>query len=492
MPRRAGKIPAVFGQDVPNRQRVAVEAPAARYALWVKPAAALAVVLPCFWLPRIQAGDLSSHAYNAWLAELIRHGRAPGLTFVPQFTNVLFDLLLDTASRAFGPHAGQQIAVAIAVLLFFLGALLFAGRVSGSRPLHLIPVLAMLAYGWIFRMGLSNFYLSLGICFFALAMGWQWQPRALLAVPLLALAWCAHTLPVLWAIAVLGFAWAPERLRTWLLGGGVAAMFVLHVLLRTVVEAHWFSEQLKVVTGADQAYIYDDKYLIPAVGLGLLFAWWLFSIVRTHGWRQLVADRAVQIAALSAAGIAILPSVIIGRSFQAAYLANRMSVVVAVCLCAAAAARKPRAVELYFTGALALLFFAFSYYDERNLNLLEDQMEAAVSTVPPQSRVVSVLHDSTLHVDPLVHMIDRACIGRCYSYANYEPSTPDFRIRASAHNPVVAATYMDSWKLQRGIYTVTASDLPLFLVDLDNARHIAIRPLREGPMHGLTEISALP
>jgi hypothetical protein len=37
------------------------------------------------------AGDLSSHLYNAWLAELIGQGRAPGLVIVEQHTNVLFE-----------------------------------------------------------------------------------------------------------------------------------------------------------------------------------------------------------------------------------------------------------------------------------------------------------------------------------------------------------------------------------------------------------------
>ena len=49
----------------------------------VMPAAALLISLlvlaPCFWQQRIQAGDLSSHLYNGWLALLIERGQAPGL-----------------------------------------------------------------------------------------------------------------------------------------------------------------------------------------------------------------------------------------------------------------------------------------------------------------------------------------------------------------------------------------------------------------------------
>ncbi|MFZ0934538.1 MAG: hypothetical protein WA015_09485, partial [Bryobacteraceae bacterium] len=83
-----------------------------RYAL-----ASAALLVPCFWQARIQAGDLGSHIYNAWLAELIRQGRAPGLSIVPQTTNVLFDLLLGALFRAVGSAAAQRVAVSLAVLV---------------------------------------------------------------------------------------------------------------------------------------------------------------------------------------------------------------------------------------------------------------------------------------------------------------------------------------------------------------------------------------
>ena len=57
------------------------------------------LVIPCFWHRRIEAGDLASHVYNAWLAQLIEKGQAPGLYIVHQWNNVLFDVsLLQTAN----------------------------------------------------------------------------------------------------------------------------------------------------------------------------------------------------------------------------------------------------------------------------------------------------------------------------------------------------------------------------------------------------------
>ncbi len=59
-----------------------------------------AVLAPVFWHRNIAAGDLGSHLYNAWLAQLIRHGYAPGLWLAPRWNNALFDLLLG-GSRPF-------------------------------------------------------------------------------------------------------------------------------------------------------------------------------------------------------------------------------------------------------------------------------------------------------------------------------------------------------------------------------------------------------
>jgi len=46
------------------------------------------LAVPCFWHRRIEAGDLASHVYNAWLGQLIEKGQAPGLYLVSRWDNV--------------------------------------------------------------------------------------------------------------------------------------------------------------------------------------------------------------------------------------------------------------------------------------------------------------------------------------------------------------------------------------------------------------------
>lgn len=85
------------------------------------PASAI-LLLPCFWHSRIQAGDLASHVYNAWLAIQLEKGAVQGLYIASQWTNVLFDLLLAGLGGMVGFGAAQRIAVSLSVLVFFWGA----------------------------------------------------------------------------------------------------------------------------------------------------------------------------------------------------------------------------------------------------------------------------------------------------------------------------------------------------------------------------------
>src|ERR1039458_5708780 len=99
-------------------------------------ATSLLVLVPCCWQSRLQLGDLSSHIYNAWLAQLIESGQAPGLVIVPQTTNVLFDLILSGLFNTLGAEAAQRISVSLAVLTFVWGAFAFVSVDRKSTRLN--------------------------------------------------------------------------------------------------------------------------------------------------------------------------------------------------------------------------------------------------------------------------------------------------------------------------------------------------------------------
>jgi hypothetical protein len=446
------------------------------------------LLVPCFWQSRLQAGDLSSHIYNAWLAQLIETGRAPGLSIAFQTTNVLFDIILSALFKVFGAAAAQRISVSAAVLIFVWGAFAFASKVSGRQSWTLLPSIAIVAYGWVFHAGFFNFYLSLGLCFWALALAWDWtRGRLVAAVVLLAIAYSAHALPVAWAISVLAYVRLALQRRPRLFGGTVLTIVLAGALIDFTMGSKWSPEQITMITGLDQVHVFDAKYWFVYAGMLLVWGLQFAFVLRQSGRRNVLTGIPFQVCAITAVGILILPNLLTipGYKHALAFIAERMSLALAICVCALLGMAESRRYPTYGAAAMALLFFGFLYSDERVLNSFEDAMSEVVSQLPPGQRVISGVDDPYLRVNPLGHMIDRVCVGRCYSYANYEPSTGQFRIRAVAENPIVISTYEESWQLQNGIYVVKDRDLPLYQVILDRSNRLSVRSLRAGAPSGI-------
>jgi len=113
---------------------------------------------------------------------------------------------------------------------------------------------------------------------------------------------------------------------------------------------------------------------------------------------------------------------------------------------------------------------------------VETEMERVVAQLPAGQRVVSALADPESRIQSLAHAVDRICVGRCFSYANYEPATAQFRVRAYRENPFVVSDYGDSRRIQTGGYVVKPRDLPLYNIDLcrPDSPRICVTPLRAG------------
>src|SRR5215471_17113713 len=92
------------------------------------------VLLPCFWHKSIEAGDLPSHTYNAWLAQLIARGQAPGLYIESRWDNILPDIALAKLGALAGFLVAEHIVVALAVLIFFWGGFALISVATGQPP----------------------------------------------------------------------------------------------------------------------------------------------------------------------------------------------------------------------------------------------------------------------------------------------------------------------------------------------------------------------
>ena len=469
--------------------------------IWRRREAALAalvsalVVLPCWWQPLVQAGDFSSHVYNAWLAKEIEADRLPGLWLTSQRTNVLFDLLLGELTGLLGWRLGENAAASVLVLVFVWGAFALASAMSGRRAWPVLPSIAMLAYGWVFHVGFANFYLALGLCLWALALAWRGDIRQLaLAVALLALAATAHLLPVTWAVSAAVYATAARALeargRIVLGAAAIISIFVARLLLMTRFPTLWALEQAFGLTGTDQVWVYSAKYFVVSFFLLLFWTLLLLRRVEAEGGRPVLLGIPFQVYMLTAAVVVLIPTRVDLPQYEHAlvYISHRMSLAAAVALVVCLAGARPSKWQLAGLTTLAALFFSFQFVDARALNELENRMTEAVRKLPPRQRVISALCDDSSRIDPLVHMVDRVCAGRCFSYANYEASTTQFRVRAQAGNGVVVTDYGDSWSMQRGDYEVRSSDLPLFEISFcaENSQELCVRELEAGRKTGRT------
>jgi hypothetical protein len=100
--------------------------------------------------------------------------------------------------------------------------------------------------------------------------------------------------------------------------------------------------------------------------------------------------------------------------------------------------------------------------DTGAINQTENRVSALVQQIPPGQRVfATILTFADGDGVTTMHIIDRACIGRCFDYANYEPSTGQFRVRANCGNQFVMTDPESAWHAQIGKYIVQQSDLPL-------------------------------
>jgi len=174
------------------------------------------LAVPCFWHRRIEAGDLASHLYNAWLAQLIEKGQAPGLYLAKQWENVLFDVTLLHLANFLGFPIAEKIAVYACVLIFFWGVFAFVAAVTERPPWFPAPGIAMLAYGYSFNMGFMNYYLSLGLACFGLALFWGPRGRGwIYGTLLMPFVWLAHPIGFVWVIGALAYVKLRARLSGW-------------------------------------------------------------------------------------------------------------------------------------------------------------------------------------------------------------------------------------------------------------------------------------
>jgi hypothetical protein len=247
-----------------------------------------------------------------------------------------------------------------------------------------------------------------------------------------------------------------------------------------------------------------------------------------HGrdWRNSAPRTFLQLFLLSAFAVVLLPSSIKLSTYQVPFseINERMSLITAVLGCVIAAGAKPKLWHVIAATVVAGLYFSFLYLDDCATNRIEAKVETLVSQLPPHQRVLALLpplrpSDADAHFVSrmenkvanaigalrlgrrviqlfpdsrlsLIRIIDRVCIGRCFSYANYEPATHQFRVRAMPGNPIVEWDAKADSALLNGHYVVKQADLPLYQIYRcgKSSTDLCIRSLTVGEVNGAASI----
>ena len=176
------------------------------------------------------------------------------------------------------------------------------------------------------------------------------------------------------------------------------------------------------------------------------------------------------------------------------YLAERLSLVTAVLACCVFAATVPRKWHAVGFAGIAVPFFLFLYADTGKLDRMETQAGRQERTLQPGQRIIatiSLLEGSRLGMQ---HIVDRACVGYCFSYGDYEPSTRQFRVRANSGNLFVVSNAEDAVAIASGDYVVKPRDVPIFQIYQCNLSmtELCIRGLSPGEKNGAVEVHTAP
>ena len=451
------------------------------------------ILLPCFWHYEIVSSDLGSHLYNAWLVQLIRRSEAPGLWIAPQHTNVLFDLLLSAFGSVFNLHSAEKLAVSVAVLIFFWGTFALAAAAARRAPWFVTPVMALVTYGWTFHLGFFNYYLSLGLSFFAIAIVWRgkgWE--RLTAVVMAPFVFVAHPLGFLWLLGASGYILIHRHVgprgQVILFLAAIGLLGLLHLFLFRQYHVNAAAKPFYSFNGADQLVLFGERYRYIARAL-LGFA--IVSLAADITWRDPVAPKnyalPLQLYFLVLIATGVLPEAVAFPPpiAAAALLTERLTSVAAALGCCLLGAMQPTKWHLAVSAAIAAVFFCFLYQDTAVVNQMESQIVELVSALPPNQRVMATILPPPGSRVLIQHIIDRACIGRCFSYGNYEPGAALFRVRAVPHNPYVLDRYDLAIDMENGGYVVQPEDLPVYQVYQcsDDGRQLCITPLQAGQVN---------
>lgn len=479
-----------------------------RMRKWLVVAVSLAMIVPCVWHRHIEAGDLGSHVYNAWLVQLIEKGQGPGMYIERPWNNVLVDWLMLHCANLLGFPAAEKIVVSACVLIFFWGVFAFVSAISGRPPWMLAPCIAMLSYGYSFNMGFLNYYLSLGLAALSMALLWKGRgARRILGVLIVPFVVLAHPLGLVWLSGVGLYVILWTKLPKWW-NWLVPVVVVLGLIAMRWYLAHrmkfpvdWTDTPAYELNGADQLMLYGERYV------GLAWAGVIFGAISfVFGLRGSRGDNTflkrlflpAQLYVVAFCATALLPNDLRPSLYQGwiGLLVFRLTTVSAIFGLCVLACCKSSKWHLAGFSAIAIIFFGFLYQDTRDINVMESNAEKLFASLPYGTQLIpTIVAPEDSRIEFIGHAVDRACIGHCFTYSNYEPSSGQFRVRAGKGSPIATDSADDSSDMESGSYEVQDTDPPLVQIyqcDAEDWKRLCLHRLAVGETTGQLGLHAAP
>jgi hypothetical protein len=216
------------------------------------------------------------------------------------------------------------------------------------------------------------------------------------------------------------------------------------------------------LTGAGQFWLYGPEYAI--VVAGILIIWFLLFLARLDRG-PILAEPIAHLWGLSILAYILLPNEVQFPQYHLPlqYVWYRVSLFIAILFCAMVAGGPHGRSLTRASSLLTAVFFTALYLDVKSLNQVEAELTRLVSDLPPGARLAVALRDSaSRRLNGLEHVTSAACLGRCWDYGNYEPSSAAFRVRVSGPNGVVADEMRIVSEIGSGQHIVTLEEAPLY------------------------------
>ncbi len=184
----------------------------------------------------------------------------------------------------------------------------------------------------------------------------------------------------------------------------------------------------------------------------------------------------------------MIPEIIYLPQFAApvALFVSRGTTLSAVLLLCLLGCLRPARWQLAGFSIVAAVLFVFLYQDTGRLNRIEASAQQLLNALPNGSRIIATVGAPPNSRIGLGHIFDRACVGHCYTYSDYEPSSGQFWIHSRPGSRTAESSQQDSGNMEFGRYRVKASDLPLkqvYQCRIEDVGQLCIRDLHAGEVN---------